>query len=116
MPGLSDGIRVVAPAGRHFETSRLFAFGSGEASSWFLSSGDLSLAGLDRQVDVAVPVTDPAHRARLEATIDTLLRCPAWEMDGDGAWHHRRPGAERALHRLAAPAGIPRSRGASLRR
>jgi polyphosphate kinase len=103
--GLSDGIRVVAPVGRHFETSRLFAFGDGEARSWFLSSGDLSLASLDRQVDVAVPVADIAHRARLGATLDTLLRCPAWEMDGDGVWHRRGPGAEKALHRLAAPGG-----------
>jgi polyphosphate kinase len=107
-PGLSDGIRVVAPVGRHFETSRLFAFGSGEASSWFLSSGDLALANLDRQVDVAVPVADAAHRARLEATLDVLLRFPAWEMDADGAWHHRGPGAEDALRQLAASAGKPR--------
>ena len=105
VPGLSDGIRVVAPVGRQFETSRLFAFGNGENSSWFLSSGDLSLAGLDRQVDVAVPVTHAAHRARLEATIDALLRCPAWEMDSDGAWHRQGPGAEKDLYRLAGSGG-----------
>jgi polyphosphate kinase len=115
VPGLSEGIRVVAPVGRHFETSRLFAFGSGEASSWFLSSGDLSLASLDRQIDVAVPVTDAAHRARLEATLATLLRCPAWEMDGDGQWHRQGPGAEKALHRLALPARTPRAGSATLR-
>ena len=115
VPGLSDGIRVVAPVGRHFETSRLFAFGSGEASSWFLSSGDLALANLDRQVDVAVPVADAAHRARLETTLDILLRLPAWEMDADGAWHHRGPGAEDALRELAASAGMPSVGRASLR-
>jgi polyphosphate kinase len=105
VPGLSDGIRVVAPLGRHFETSRLFGFGAGETSSWYLSSGDLALAHLDRQVDVAVPIDDPAHRARLEAMIDVLLRFPAWEMDGEGTWHRRGPGAEGALRELAAPAG-----------
>lgn len=115
VPGLSDGIRVVAAAGRHFETSRLFAFGSGETSAWFLSSGDLALARLDTQIDVAVPVADPAHRDRLEATLNAHLRFPAWEMDADGGWHRRGPGPECALRRLAAPTKTSSVEGASLR-
>lgn len=111
--GLSDGIRVVATVGRHFETSRVFAFGSGEESSVFLSSGDLGLAH-DRQVDVAAPIDDPAHRARVQATMDALLRYPAWEMDADGGWHQQGPGAEDALRRLAASAGMSRDRRVSL--
>jgi polyphosphate kinase len=107
VPGLSDGIRVVAPIGRHFETSRLFVFGRGESARWYLSSGDLALAHLDRQVDVAVPVGDPAHRGRLEATMDVLLRLAAWEMDADGDWHRQGPGAEDALRRLAAAEWAP---------
>jgi polyphosphate kinase len=102
VPGLSEGIRVVAPLGRHFETSRLFVFGTGDASRWYLSSGDLALSHLDRQVDVAVPVEDPVHRARLEATLDILLQLPAWEMDADGSWDRQGPGAEDALRQLAA--------------
>jgi polyphosphate kinase len=116
VPGLSDGVRVVAPLGRHFETSRLFVFGSGESTSVFLSSGDLAVAHLDRQIDVAVPVDDPFHRARLEATLDVLLRLPAWEMDAEGAWHRQGPGAEEALGELAGSAGIPKGGGASLQR
>ncbi|MGH9008731.1 MAG: polyphosphate kinase [Acidimicrobiia bacterium] len=112
--GLSEGVRVVATVGRHFETSRLFAFGSGESSSVFLSSGDLGLAQ-DRQVDVAAPVDDPVHRARLQATLDTLLQFPAWEMDADGTWHRHGPGAEDALRQLAASAGISRGGRVSLR-
>ena len=101
VPGLSEGIRVVAPVGRHFESSRLFVFGRGDTARWYLSSGDLALAHLDRQVDVAVPIEDAAQRSRLEETMEILLRLPAWEMDGDGAWHHRGPGAEDALRHLA---------------
>ena len=115
VPGLSDGIRVVATADRHFESSRLFGFGPDGTSDWFLSSGDLALARLDRQIDVAVGVVDAAHRARLEATMDALLRLPAWEMDADGVWHRHGPGAEDALRRLASPAGTPRGGGARLR-
>lgn len=112
MPGLSDGIRVLSTPGRHFETSRLFAFGSGETSAVFLSSGDLGLA-LDRQVDVAAPVDDPTHRARLQATLDALVRFAAWEMDADGGWHRTGPGADDALRTLAAT-GAARPGGGSL--
>ena len=105
LSGLSEGIRVVATVGRHFETSRVFAFGSGKGGSVFISSGDLGLA-LDRQVDVAAPIVDPVHRARLQATMEALVRFPAWEMDANGAWHRKGPGAEDALKRVAASAGI----------
>jgi polyphosphate kinase len=115
LAGLSEGIRVVATVGRHFETSRLFVFGSGESSSVFLASGDLALANLDRQVDVAAPVDDPVHRARLQATLDALVRFPAWEMDADGAWHRQSRGAEDALRQLAASARMPGGGGSSLR-
>jgi polyphosphate kinase len=114
LPGLSEGIRVVATVGRHFETSRVFTFGAGEGGSVFISSGDLGPA-LDRQVDVAAPVDDPVHRARLLATMEALLRFPAWEMDANGAWHPKGPGAEDALKRLAASAGIDRGGRVSLR-
>jgi polyphosphate kinase len=114
VPGLSQGIRVVATLGRHFETSRLFAFGSGESSAVFLSSGDLALA-LDRQVDVAAPVDDPTHRARLQATLDALVQYAAWEMDADGGWHRQGPGAEEVLRSLTA-AGAPGRGGATLHR
>jgi polyphosphate kinase len=115
LAGLSEGIRVVATVGRHFETSRLFVFGPGESSSVFLASGDLALANLDRQVDVAVPVDNPVHRARLQATLDALVRFPAWEMDGDGAWHRQCRGAEDALRKLAGSARKPGGGGTSLR-
>lgn len=105
VPGLSDGIRVVATLGRHFETSRLFAFGTGESSAVFLSSGDLSQA-LGRQVDVAVPVDDPGHRARLQSTLEALVRHAAWEMDADGTWHRQGPGAEDVLRTLCAGGSV----------
>jgi polyphosphate kinase len=109
LPGLSDGIRVVATPGRHFESSRLFAFGAGDSSAVFLSSGDLGVA-LVRQVDVAAPVDDPAHRSRLQATLDALVRFAAWEMDADGGWHQRGSGADDVLRTLAAT-GAPGSVG-----
>jgi polyphosphate kinase len=85
-----------------------------DVGRFHLSSGDLALAHLDRQVDVAVPVDNPVHRARLEATVDVLVRCPAWEMDADGTWYRRGPGAEDGLRRLAASAATFGETGVSL--
>lgn len=113
VPGMSDGIRVVAAPERRFETSRLFAFGSGDSSAVFLSSGDLA-SSLDRQVDVAAPVDDPGHRDRLQATLEALVRHAAWEMDAEGGWHRTGPGADDALRTLAATGAGPRH-SASLR-
>jgi len=112
--GLSENIRVVATTGRQFETSRVFLFGTGEAASVFLSSGDLSLA-LQGQVDVAAAVDDPPQRARLLATVDALLQWAAWEMDADGVWHRRSRGADDALRQLAASAVTPARRSTSFR-
>ena len=102
--GLSENVRVVAPTGRRFEGSRLFAFGTGGSASWCLSSGDLATRNLDRQVDIALPVRDLALRSRLEATLGVLVAQPSWELGPDGAWRGREGGAEEALQRLAGHA------------
>jgi len=102
--GLSVNIRVVAPACRRFEGSRLFAFGTGEDASWCLSSGDLAARNLDRQVDIALPIRDSALRSRLEETLDILLARPAWELGPDGVWRGGEGGAEEVLQQLAGHA------------
>jgi hypothetical protein len=47
----------------------------------------------------------------LEATLDILLRLPAWEMDADGSWHRRGPGAEDALRLLVNSNRLPERQG-----
>ncbi len=83
---LSPTIRVVAPAGWYRESSKIFSFGSGDGVTVYLSSADLAVRNLDRQVDVAVPISDPAIRRRLEATLDVHIQLPGWELGPDGAW------------------------------
>ncbi len=83
---LSPTIRVVAPAGWYRESSKIFSFGSGDGVTVYLSSADLAVRHLDRQVDVAVPISDPAIRRRLEATLDVHIQLPGWELGPDGAW------------------------------
>lgn len=83
--GLSPTVRVVAPAGWNRESSKIFSFGADDPAV-YLSSADLAVRNLDRQVDVAVPVSQPSIRRRLEATLDVHLELPGWELGPDGAW------------------------------
>jgi polyphosphate kinase len=101
--GLSPTIRVVAPAGWHRESSKVFSFGTGDGAAVYLSSADLAVRNLDRQVDVAVPVTDRVIRRRLQATLDAHLELPGWQLGPDGAWR-----------RLASPLGGLEDRLAAL--
>ncbi len=112
--GLSENIRVVAGAGTRSESSRLFGFGSGEDRRWYVSSADLAVRNLDRQVDVAVPIGDGGLRARLEETFQTLLSHHSWDLGPDGAWRPGPGGAGAELRRLATLRAAPAPR-ASLR-
>jgi polyphosphate kinase len=104
--GLSSTIRVVAPAGWYRESSKIFSFGTGDKTAMYLSSADLAVRNLDRQVDVAVPITDPVLRRRLEATLDAHLQLPGWELGPDGTWRRvidlQLRGVEDRLAALAA--------------
>ncbi len=100
--GLSSTIRVVAPAGWFRESSKIFSFGTGDTAAVYLSSADLAVRNLDRQVDVAVPVSHPAIRRRLEATLDAHLELPGWELGPDGAWRRAALKAQEVERRLAA--------------
>ncbi|MGH9042867.1 MAG: polyphosphate kinase [Acidimicrobiia bacterium] len=107
---LSSGIRVVAPAGWNRESSKIFSFG-GEGGTVYLSSADLAVRNLDRQVDVAVPISDPAIRHRLESTLEAHLDMPGWELGPDGTWRQAGVSEWRGIEaRLAAlAAGRPSS-------
>jgi polyphosphate kinase len=103
---LSPTIRVVAPDGWYRESSKVFSFGTGDGAAVYLSSADLAVRNLDRQVDVAVPITDAVIRRRLEATLDVHLELPGWELGPDGAWRRstvsQLGGVEDRLAALAA--------------
>ncbi|MGH9001735.1 MAG: polyphosphate kinase [Acidimicrobiia bacterium] len=100
--GLSSGIRVVAPAGWYRESSKIFIFGDGAGATVYLSSADLAVRNLDRQVDVAVPVTDPAISRRLAATLDVHREMPGWVLGPDGAWRRTSPSSVQEVERRLA--------------
>jgi polyphosphate kinase len=88
VPGLSDRIRVRSILGRFLEHSRILRFGSeARGPRTFIGSADLMPRNLDKRVEVAVPIEDPALAARVDEVLALLLHDPgAWELDGDGRW------------------------------
>jgi polyphosphate kinase len=108
VPGLSERIRVRSLVGRFLEHSRIFRFGSDEASpEYYLGSSDLMPRNLDRRVEAMVPIEDRQLQARLAEILDIVLRDDtlAWELRPDGSWAksatRRGVDAQRAFQELA---------------
>jgi polyphosphate kinase len=103
VPGLSDNIRVVSVLGRFLEHGRIFRFANAGEPEYFIGSADWRTRNLSHRVEVATPVRDPAHRARLDRILEEQLTRPdAWELGSDGTYY-RRP--EVAPHAPERPAG-----------
>lgn len=110
-------ITVRSILGRYLEHSRIYKFGhagEGGGPAWFIGSADMMPRNLDKRVEVLVPVTEPAHRAHLDAVCAALLAddVVAFEMDPAGRWRRRGPGefgsssdAQARVHALATQAG-----------
>lgn len=93
MPGLSENIRVISVIGRFLEHSRVFYFLNDGAEAYYLGSADWMSRNLSYRVEAAVPVEDPASRARLKELLEILLadNRQAWDLSPDGTWMQRHP-------------------------
>lgn len=88
--GLSESIRVYSALGRHLEHERIFRFANGGDPEYYIGSGDWRTRNLSRRIEVAVPVRDAAHRARLDAILrHDLARPDLWELGADGTYYQR---------------------------
>ncbi len=65
IPGLSENIEAISIVDKYLEHSRLFIFCSGGEEKVFISSADWMVRNLDRRVEVATPVYDPAIQREL---------------------------------------------------
>jgi polyphosphate kinase len=87
---LSENIRVVSILGRYLEHGRIFRFANGGDPEYYIGSADWRTRNLSRRVEVAAPVRDPGHRARLDEILRTQLEHPrAWELGTDGTYYQR---------------------------
>jgi polyphosphate kinase len=88
--GLSENVRVVSVLGRYLEHARIFRFANGGDPEYYIGSADWRTRNLSRRVEVACPVRDPEHRARLDEILEEQLAHPrAWELGSDGTYYRR---------------------------
>jgi len=71
--GLSDNIRAISIIDRFLEHARIFIFENAGNREYFLSSADWMPRNLDRRVEVAFPIYDPAIQQQVQEIIDTQL-------------------------------------------
>jgi polyphosphate kinase len=87
-------IRVVSVVGRLLEHSRIYRFENGGAPLHFIGSSDLRPRNLRRRVELLVPVTDDAHRTRLDHIMASYLGdATGWDLERDGRYVQRDRGA-----------------------
>jgi polyphosphate kinase len=96
VPGISETIRVRSIVGRFLEHSRIFRFGEGERERYYIGSADIMERNLDRRVEAATPVRDPAMQARLREVLEIMLADDrrAWLLGNDGEWRRAESLAE----------------------
>jgi polyphosphate kinase len=105
VPGVSDRIRVQSIIGRFLEHSRAFYFRNGGEEEVYIGSADWMPRNLDRRIEAAIPILDPAHRRHLRDTLFMMLEDnrQAWDLRPDGTYAQRRPAEgeeERASQRI----------------
>ena len=107
--GLSENVRVYSALGRYLEHSRIFRFANAGDPEYYIGSGDWRTRNLRRRVEVAAPIVDPGHRARLDAILqEDLSRPDLWELGADGTYYQRPEPAPR-------DAAVPAETGADRR-
>ncbi|MCA9845458.1 MAG: polyphosphate kinase 1 [Dehalococcoidia bacterium] len=87
VPGLSDNIVVRSVIGRFLEHSRIYMFGNGGDSEYYIGSADLMKRNLDERIEVLTPIRSPALQDQLSHTLDVLLsdERQGWELR-DTTW------------------------------
>jgi polyphosphate kinase len=88
IPGVSENIRVRSIVGRFLEHSRVFYFGNDGASELYLASADWMERNFFRRVEIAFPVREQTHRARILRDLNSYLadNSQAWKLERDGRY------------------------------
>jgi len=92
--GKTTRLRVRSIVGRFLEHSRVYYFENGGEPKVYIASADWMSRNLDRRVEVAAPVLDPALRARVideGLTVGLGDNSQAWQLEQTGAYRLLRP-------------------------
>ena len=72
--GETENIHVTSVVGRFLEHGRIYQFGRGDDTEFYISSADLMTRNLNRRVEIACPVHDMLLRKQLRWILDSQLR------------------------------------------
>jgi polyphosphate kinase len=93
VPGLSENITVVSVVGRLLQHARIMHFHNNGSDEYYIGSADWRPRNLAERIEVATPVSNPEHHARLDGILDATLNASgAWVLQSDGEWVKRTAG------------------------
>ncbi|HTN69667.1 MAG TPA: polyphosphate kinase 1 [Methylomirabilota bacterium] len=86
LPGISERVRVVSIIDRYLEHARIFYFHNGGEPTYWLASADWMQRNFDRRVEIAFPVLDARHQAKLKDILEIQLNdtIKGWQIQPDG--------------------------------
>jgi len=86
LPGISERVRVVSIIDRYLEHARIFYFHNGGEPTYWLASADWMQRNFDRRVEIAFPVLDTRHQAKLKDILEIQLNdtIKGWQIQPDG--------------------------------
>ena len=84
--GISDRIRVVSLIDRYLEHARIFYFDNNGKPIYLLASADWMQRNFDHRVEIAFPVLDEQHQAKLKEILEVQLadNFKGWQVRHDG--------------------------------
>jgi len=93
VPGVSDTITVRSIVGRFLEHSRVWYFENGGEPELFCSSADFMERNFFRRVEIAFPIHEPSHRARILSHLEIQLadNIQTWQLGADGSYRRLVP-------------------------
>jgi len=73
LAGISEHIRVVSVIDRYLEHARIFYFDNNGKPEYLLASADWMRRNFDHRVEIAFPVLDEQHQAKLKNILEVQL-------------------------------------------
>lgn len=86
LAGISEHIRVVSVIDRYLEHARIFYFDNNGKPEYLLASADWMQRNFDHRVEIAFPVLDEQHQAKLKNILEVQLadNFKGWQVRADG--------------------------------
>jgi polyphosphate kinase len=86
LAGVSDHIRVLSIIDRYLEHARIFYFQNDTKPEYLLASADWMPRNFDHRVEIAFPVVDEQHQAKLRNILEVQLadNFKGWQVRHDG--------------------------------